>query len=63
LHLLCQSGPHNIGIERTAAAVMPFANRGQNMLVLTQRSRRPVLPFIPALSGRSEIRDRNRNWK
>jgi len=52
--------PHNQGIERTAAAVMPFAYRSQLMLALTQRARQPVLPFIPVLYGRSEIRDRNR---
>ena len=52
--------PHNNQVERTAAAVMPFAYRGQIMSVLSQRSRRPVLPFTWALYGRSEIRDRNR---
>lgn len=48
-----KNGPHNHRVERTAAAVMSFANQGQNVLVLTQRSRRPVLPLTRELYGRN----------
>ena len=38
----------------------PLLLVGQFVVVYKQRSRRPVLPLIPVLYGRSEIRDRNR---